>query len=425
MDEHALVIGAGMAGLLAAAALADRFARVTVIERDELVDTPAPRRAVPQGRHAHALLPSGHQCLEELLPGISGELVAAGAQPYRALTTMRCSLGGHQLARADMGRDSLVAGRPLIETVVRRRLQRSERIELIDRCAVAGLTATDGRVTGVRIADEHVAAELTVAATGRGGRLTGWLEALGRPRPVEERLAVDIAYASCHLRLEPGALGGDRLVLIGARPGLPRTLALFAQERERWLLSLGGYAGHHPPRDRAGLLAFAATVAPADVVDVIRAAAPLDAIVGHRFPANARRRFRALPAGLVPIGDALCAFNPIYGQGMSVAALQAVALRDSLRRGPGAERRYLAAADRVIDRAWRLAAGGDLAVLPGRPPLGARIANAYLQRLFAAASDDPELAAAFLAVSGMTEPARTLLHPTIARRVLRQPARSI
>jgi pimeloyl-ACP methyl ester carboxylesterase/2-polyprenyl-6-methoxyphenol hydroxylase-like FAD-dependent oxidoreductase len=430
--DEAVVIGAGIGGLLAAAALAERFARVTVIERDALPGGVAARRGIPQGRHAHALLASGHRCMEELLPGITGELIGAGAQPYRALADLRFALGGHVLARGDVGRDSIVASRPLIETVVRRRVERLGPVALIERCDATGLELTGDRVTGVRIlrrapgsAEERLGADLVVAATGRGGRLSAWLDALGRPRPVEERLHVDFAYVSAQLALEPGALGSDRLVVIGARRGVPRTLALFAQEGGRWLLTLGGYSGHHPPRDRENMLAFAASVAPVDVVDAIRQATPLDEPVRFGFPANVRRRYPALPPGLVPIGDAMCAFNPIYGQGMAVAALQAVGLRDGLRAGiGGAERRFIDAADRVVDQAWRFAAAGDLAqpVVEGRRSAGVRIAGAALQRGFAAAAHDPELATALVRVTSMLEPPHTLLRPAVVRRALRRRA---
>jgi pimeloyl-ACP methyl ester carboxylesterase len=431
MDEHAVVIGAGMGGLLGACALAEHFERVTVIERDALTGPVEPRRAIPQGRHAHALLARGRGCLEELLPGIGADLLAAGAQPYRALRQLRFAPGGHELARGDVGRDSLVASRPLIETEVRRRVQALEGVEIVDRCDAVGLLATpDGaRVTGVRTlrrapgsAEEIRPAEVVLAATGRGGRLPAWLETLGCPRPAEERIAVDFAYASCGLELEPDALGGDRLVLIASTPAVPRTLALFAQEHGRWLLTLGGYAGHHPPRDRAGFLAFAASVAPPDVNRAIRAARPLDDIVAHRFPANVRRRYTRLPHGLLPIGDALCAFNPIYGQGMTVAAAEALALRDALRAGGrDVGRRYLQAADEIVAQAWSLAAGADMdqPLVPGRRPLRVRATNAYLRRVFAAAARDPELATGLIRVSGLLDPPAALLRPAVVRRALR------
>jgi 2-polyprenyl-6-methoxyphenol hydroxylase-like FAD-dependent oxidoreductase len=428
IGETAVVLGAGMGGLLCARALADGFERVVVVDRDDLSGGAAPRRAVPQGRHAHALLARGHACLEELLPGITGDLLARGAQPYRAMAQLRIELGGHPLARGDVGTSSIVAGRPLIEACVRGRVRALANVELRDGTDAAGLIARDGRVTGVRLlarapgsAEEHLPASLVVAAMGRGGRLGAWLQALGHEAPEEERIDVDVAYASCRLEMAPGALGDDRLVLIGARPGLPRTLALFAQEDGRHLLTLGGYAGHHPPRERDAFLAFAGSVAPPGLAAAIRAAIPAGDIVGFRFPANVRRRYRRLPDGLLPAGDAICALNPIYGQGMTVAALQAVALRTCLRDGAdGLERRHLAAAERIADAAWRLAAGADLAVpdVPGPRPIGVRVFNAYVRRILAAAERDPGLALAFLRVSGMVDPPHALLRPRVALRAL-------
>ena len=176
IGERAVVLGAGIGGLLAARALADAYEQVTVIDRDELPACVAPRRAVPQGRHVHALLPSGQGCMEQLLPGLSRELLADGAVPYRALTELRFMVVGHWLARGDVGRDSLVASRPFIEGHVRRRVRAVEDVTILDRCDAAGLSADpDGaRVTGVRLlrrepgsAAETLLADLVVAATGR------------------------------------------------------------------------------------------------------------------------------------------------------------------------------------------------------------------------------------------------------------------
>jgi 2-polyprenyl-6-methoxyphenol hydroxylase-like FAD-dependent oxidoreductase len=441
--DHAVVVGASMAGLLAARALADHFERVTIVERDTLPASDDGRRAVPQGRHAHALLARGHVCMEELLPGLTGELIAAGAPTYEPLAELRFIAQGHQLARARVRRRSIVAGRPLIEGRVRRRVLELANVEVTERSDAVGLTATPGggRVTGVRVlrraggsAEEVLEADLVVAAGGRGARLGAWLEALGHARPAEDRVRVDVAYASRHVRLPDGALGGDRLVLVGARPGLPRGMALFAQEGDRHLLTLFGYgAVHRPPSDDDGFARFAAGVAPAGVGDALATAEPLGEIATHGFPAHVRRRYERVagfPAGLLVTGDALCSFNPIYGQGMTVAALEASALGRCLADGDeDLAERWFAAVRPIVDHAWDLAAGGDLALpeVAGPRPARVRLTNAYLGRLIAVAEHDAEVALAFISVTGMLAHPRTLLRPALVRRVLagaRAPARS-
>jgi flavin-dependent dehydrogenase len=287
-------------------------------------------------------------------------------------------------------------------------------------------------VSGVQIRDEGedgdveaLGADLVVAAGGRAARLPALLETLGYPRPREDRLAVDLLYASRRVRLRPGALGEDKLVGIGARPGLPRGLWLIAQE-DHWILTAFGYgAEHHPPVDEEGYLAFAATVAPPDVLAAIRGAEPLGDLVTHGFPANQRRRYERLerfPDGLLVVGDAISSFNPLYGQGMSVAALEAMELRRCLERGGHRlAQRFFRAAGKVLDQAWDMAIGGDLALpeIPGHRPLSLRITNAYAERLLRVAEHDPIVAQAFGDVSDLLAPPQEVLRPRILWRVLR------
>jgi 2-polyprenyl-6-methoxyphenol hydroxylase-like FAD-dependent oxidoreductase len=433
IGDRAVVLGASMAGLLAARVLADAYGQVTVIDRDELPQTPMHRRGVPHGRHIHGLLARGQQALEELFPGFTAELVAQGVPTGDLLADTRMYLSGHRLRQAHTGLVVLSASRPVLEGHVRARLRALPNVRLVDRCDAVGLATTpDGRrVTGARVlrrahgsAEELLGADLVVDATGRGSRTPAWLEALGYPRPPKEQVRIGLGYATRIYRQRRGALGGDLAVLQAATPQHPRTGALQVLEGGRWLLTLGGILGDHPPTDPDGFLDFARSLRFPDLYEAVRDAEPLDDPVAFRFPASVRHRYERLdrfPDGLVVMGDAVCSFNPVYGQGMSVAALEALALRRHLERGIAPQpRRFLRDLARVVDVPWDMAAGGDL-VFPGvqgHRTLKIRLVSGYLARLHAAAAHDAGLASAFVRVAGLVARPESLLRPDVAVRVL-------
>jgi 2-polyprenyl-6-methoxyphenol hydroxylase-like FAD-dependent oxidoreductase len=433
VGEHAVVIGASMAGLLAARALSGAYRRVTIVERDELPAIGENRKAVPQGSHAHVMLASGQRSIEELLPGITDELFAAGARPCKSMREIRFVIAGHEITREASGADVLLASRPLIEGHVRRRVLAIPNVTVRDRCeAVHLLTSPDnGRVTGVGVRDRTAGAEepldasLVAATSGRSARVPALLEALGYPRPKDERLPVDLLYVSRRVRLRRDALDEDKLIAIGARPGLPRGVMLIAQE-DHWILTASGYGTeHHPPTDEEGYLGFIASVAPPDVLAAIRDSEPLGDLVTHGFAANQRRRYERLkrfPEGLLVVGDAISSFNPLYGQGMSVAALEAIELRRCLERGDRRlAKRFFRATGEIVSQAWDMAVGGDLALpeVSGDRPLMLRITNAYVERLLTVAENDPVVAAAFGDVGDLLAPPREVMRARILWRVLR------
>jgi 2-polyprenyl-6-methoxyphenol hydroxylase-like FAD-dependent oxidoreductase len=435
LGDHAVVLGASMAGLLAARVLTDAYGQVTVIDRDQLPHTSTNRRGVPHGRHLHALLARGQQGLEELFPGLTAELVADGAAAGDPLANGRWYLNGHRLRQTHTGLVALCASRPFLEGHVRARVRALPSLRLLDRCQVVGLASTpDGRrVTGVRVlrpvhggAEEVLSANLVVDATGRGSRTPLWLEALGYPRPETEQVRIGLGYATRTYRLPQDALGGDLGVLHAPTPEHPRGAAFLRLEGDRWMVTLVGILGDHPPTDPGGFLAYARSLRFQDIYEAIQDGEPLDDPVGFRFPASVRHRYEWLarfPDGLLVMGDAVCSFNPIYGQGMSVAALEALALRRYLQQGAGTvprPRRWFRDLARVVDVPWDIAVGGDLVFpgVPGRRTTKVRLGNAYLARLHAAAAHDADLASAFMRVAGLVAPPQSLLRPVIALRVL-------
>jgi len=432
LGDHAIVVGAGMAGLGIAQALTTGFRRVTVVERDRLPTGSEHRRGVPQDRHLHLLLPAGINALEHLFGGLVAQLRDDGAVTA-GTDRIRLCLNGHRLAPARSGQPALFASRPFLEAHVRRRVLAEPSITMREQARVTGLVLSDDRrrVEGIEIAAAHggatqvLGAELVVDCSGRRSLLPGWLTELGHRAPEITELDVGVQYATRRYELPDVVLDGDRHILVGPTPDGPRGGAMTNVEDGSWLVTLFAMAGERAPTDDRSFERFAAQLPIGDIHQAIGAGRALDQPARYRFPTNRRHHYEQLhelPAGLLAAGDSVCSFNPIYGQGMSVAALEAKALQAQLRHGtdPSARSWFRQIAG-VIDTAWQLAVGADLAVeaIEGRRPIPVRILNRYLFRLQAAAVHDPRLTAQLIRVVGLVDPPARLLHPTMSWPVLR------
>ena len=433
VGQHAVVIGASMGGLLAARALADSFEEVTVIERDSFPPPGEHRKGVPQGRHAHGLLAGGREVLEDLFPGLTQELVDQGAIRHDGAAQSRRCFAGAYHCQSPSGTESLAVSRPRLEAQVRARLLALPNVRAIEGCDVLGLVASEdrSRIIGVRLirrapgsADEVLGADLVVDASGRGSRTPAWLEALGYSVPAEEHLRIGMTYTSRLYRRTPEHLQGDIGVVVGATPETKRAAALLAQEGDRWIVTLAGYLDEYAPSDEPGFLEFARSLPTPDIYAVLKDAEPVSELVRYKFPANVRRRYERVarfPEGLLVFGDALCSFNPTYGQGMTVAALEARVLQQCLAGGrEKLGQRFFRQASQVADRAWAITVGGDLRIpeVEGRRSVRGRLINWYLGKLHIAARHDPVVMLAFQQVANLMASPLSVLHPRITLRVL-------
>jgi 2-polyprenyl-6-methoxyphenol hydroxylase-like FAD-dependent oxidoreductase len=432
--EHAVVVGASMGGLVAARVLSEVFDRVTLVERDVLEDSASPRRGVPQGRHAHGLLARGREVLEDFFPGLTEELVGLGAGRTDLQSGFRWINAGRLLSQEDSGLVGLGVSRPLLESRVRARVLSLPNVTLVDGCDATGLTATAdrGRVTGLRVlrngVDEVLDADLVVDAGGRGSRGPQWLQSLGYPAPQVEQVQIGLAYASRSYRRDPDGPVGTA---IGATIANPRGGVMINQEGDRWIVSIGGILGDAAPLDHEGFTAFAASLPSPAIHEVIRDAEPLTDAVRFRYPASSRRRYERMtrfPAGYLAFGDSICSFNPTYGQGMTVAALEGTVLRQCLADGTAdLGRRFFRGAARIVDIPWDISVGADLRFpdVEGRRTATVRMVNRYLERVHRAAELDPSVGRAFLRVVNMIDRPERLMAPRTALRVLRGSRRPV
>ena len=438
--RHAVVLGGSLAGLLAAQVLSDHFDEVTLIERDVYRETAEVRRGIPQANHVHGLLLRGRQVLEEFFPGLQDEMIAAGVP----LVDMANEIAWYTRAgwgvRFPSEMKVLAFTRPVLDLHLRRRLNSNSRVKIMDNTDVLRLIpdAEKNRLAGVLIcprnseSDRKVAtelrADLVVDTTGRASRAPRWLNDLGYVIPEETVVDAHLGYASRLYRIPDDFNRDWKCAYVqSAPPKRNRGAILFEVEGNRWLVTLTGGARDYPPSDEAGFLEFARSLPVSIIYDAMRAAEPLSPIKTHRGTENRLRHFeraKELPENFLLLGDAICAFNPVYGQGMTIAALGALTLKNTLRENGNLRRlsrRFLIRLGKVNKAPWLLATGEDYRY-PGTEGHGAtlmtKVMHRYMNHVVELATKSVAVRHVLLRAFSMLVPPTAFFHPRISLRVL-------
>ncbi|KOV84033.1 NAD(P)/FAD-dependent oxidoreductase [Nocardia sp. NRRL S-836] len=432
---HAVVLGGGLAGMLAATVLIRHFDEVTVVERDKLPDGPEPRTGVPQARHAHLLMSGGARAIEELLPGTLDELYAAGAHRIGVPDALVSLSAQGWVPRFPEMQYIVSCSRSLLDWVVRSRALRDTKISVLAGTEPVALLGDREAVTGVlvedRVSREHVSLEanLVLDATGRASKLSRWLADFGLPEVPQETVDSGLAYATRVFRAPAPAAAGFPIVNVQANPRDPHpgcTATLLPIENGRWLVTLSGTRGGEPTTDEARFVSFARSVRDPLVGDLIAGAEPLSPVYGAHGTANRRlyfERLKSWPTGVLALGDSVATYNPVYGHGMSVAAQSALALDAGLRSGSTVQQVQRDIA-KVVDGAWAMATNQDI-LYPGavgKPlSLTGRVLQRYVDRLVRTATTEPTVTRAFIDAFTLSGPMTKLMSPRVLLATLRGP----
>jgi len=433
VGDRAVVLGGSLAGLLAARVLAESFTEVLVLDRRTLRSGPV---AWPAARHAQLLLGRGQQILARLFPGLAEDAVAAGS-PIADFGAVRHYAAGQRLQPAATGTFCVAWDRSVLDDQLAARVQALPNVQLREHTDVLGLSVhpTDdgevGRVRGVRVrsrrpgsSDELIAADLVVDAGGRGSQTPDWLADLGYQRPTEERIPVGRTFTSRQYRLRnEAALDGDLAIEVAADAGQPIGALLLHLGSGRCVLTLTGPTGAPVPSSPASMLEWTRALPVTDISAALLGARPIDEAVSEEFSASLRRRYERLdrlPERLLVMGDAACSINPTYQQGMTMAAQQALVLREHLQHGIPQSVAFAKEVAAAVDVPWNMAAGADLALAGMSFACSEDVAvnAAFLARVRAAATRDSVLSRALLRVTGLVDSPEVLMTPDIVARAM-------
>jgi 2-polyprenyl-6-methoxyphenol hydroxylase-like FAD-dependent oxidoreductase len=439
--EHALVIGGSMAGLLAARVLSEHFERVTIVERDRFPEGPGFRKGVPQSKHLHVFMMRGRLISDRLFPGLSEELEEAGAVYLDSAEDFEWFTPAGFAPQFRSGLPLLMCSRDQLEWSVRKRVAALPQVHFLEKTDVTSLLPTpDGKGvaagkgrsrdgSGATGSERLLHAELFVDASGRNSNASKWLEALDYAPPEETYINSHLGYASRVYRRPERFEQNRKGINVQATPPTgTRGGALFPLEGDRLMATLYGVGGDYPPTDEEGFMNFARSLRSSRLYETIRDAEPISNISGYRDTANRRRHYEKLsrqPDNFLVTGDAACAFNPVYAQGMTTAALGAEALEECLHESgdlTGLSKRFQKKLAKVNAASWLMATGEDFRVRGvegGKATFATRLTHRYMDRVLALSLQDTSVRRTFLEVFNMLKAPTALFGPGIVLKVLR------
>lgn len=436
-QTQAIIIGSSIAGMLSARVLSERFDHVLIIERDSLPDVPEQRNGVPQGRHLHVLLSKGQGIMEDLFPGLGAELTEAGAPLVHWGRDTLLVVTGGELPRIETGTYSHLTPRLLLEYLIRTRMKAIDNVTFMEQTQVNGLIAASGKITGLNIQDRRtkiediVFGDLIVDASGRGSKTPEWFKALGYAAPEETFIDAKMGYATRWYTLPDNYETNWKSIAIqpDAPSGNYRAGGVLRQDGKRYVLTLQGSNGEYPPTDETEFVEFAKNLPTSHMYDFIQRATPISPIYGYRRTQNRLRHYEKLserPENYIILGDAACAFNPIYGQGMSIAAMEVLLMRDilakySVRHLEGFAEKFQKQMRHLIESSWTFSTAEDLRypLTEGDDPgFRTRFTQLYTDWVADTMVHDQAINRAFLKVFNLEEPTTYLVRPQILSRVL-------
>ena len=439
-QTHAVVIGGSMAGLCTARVLSDHFDKVTVLDRDTYPEGAFERAGVPQSRHVHALLVRGRQELNRFFPDFDRLMLERGAHEVDFGNDFAILREWGWEQRNPTGMITLFASRNLIESTVRELFRKLPNIDLREQTSVTGLGMTANghrRINQVHIVPRDggdpssLQADLVVDASGRASKIPDWLQELGITLPDETIVDAHTGYSSRWYQAPPPEqLPKDwwwkGIWLDLKLPQHPTAGVMFPVENNRWIVTLAGVSKNYPPKDEDEFTAVLSQLRSPVIADAVRVAEPISPVYAYRKMANRFRHYEKWTEridGFIAVGDSTCAFNPVYGQGMTTGTLSAGTLEECLKQygptNPDLPRHFFKAQAQVQAAPWGLATGADFGLpdTEGERPKGSRIVGPYMAALFTAAIEDQTLRRHIGEVLQMIKPPSSFFTPAVMARV--------